>query len=82
MGGGTFHSSSTRAAYAAFTTASVGKATHDIYTSRTIDPYLDPLGVKLRESRDSADNPRSTPIIIGLDVTGSMGIICSSMTNA
>jgi hypothetical protein len=33
------------------------------------------LGVKFRDSRDSADNPNSTPLIVGIDVTGSMGMI-------
>lgn len=70
MGGGTFD----RAAYAAFSASTAGKATDDIYTSRSMDKRLDPKGAN-RESRDSADNPNSTPVIVALDVTGSMGMI-------
>lgn len=70
MGGGTFDPK----AYRAFTASTVGKTTEQIYTSRVLDPYLDPKG-KNRESRDSVDNPRSTPLIVGLDVSGSMGML-------
>lgn len=71
MGSGTFDAG----AYRAFSDSTAGKATDDIYSARSIHKDLDPLGVAFRESRDSADNPNSTPLIVAIDVTGSMGII-------
>jgi hypothetical protein len=38
-------------------------------------PLMNPKGVKLRESRDSADHTQSQGIVFALDVTGSMGEI-------
>lgn len=46
-----------------------------------MDESLNPFGVT-RESRDSAENPESTPIIIGLDVTGSMGMLADNIARA
>src|SRR6478735_1332303 len=39
------------------------------------DPTLDPLGVTVRECRDSAGHPESLPIAVLFDVTGSMGAV-------
>ncbi|SDG55435.1 hypothetical protein [Desulfosporosinus hippei] len=49
-----------------------GQSTSAIYASRMMTSEFDPKQVAFRESRDSSEHPNSTPIIIGLDVTGSM----------
>lgn len=58
--------------YAATTST---KSTAEIFSSIKLNPELNPYGVHVRESRDSAANPNSTAVIVGVDVTGSMGII-------
>lgn len=52
-----------------------GKSTREVFNRSSIKQTMDPRGVTMRESRDSAANPKSTPIILALDVTGSMGMI-------
>lgn len=46
---------------------------------RKIHESMDPKGVVVRECRDSEVHPNSIPIIIALDVTGSMGRIPHEM---
>lgn len=52
---------------------------NDLYHARQIKPSLNPYKVKYRESCDSMDNPASTAIIFGLDVTGSMGYLSETI---
>jgi hypothetical protein len=61
------------------TTIDTARTVDDIYTSRGLHKDLDPKDITLRESRDSIDNPESTAIIIGLDVTGSMDSVLDQM---
>jgi hypothetical protein len=69
MGMGTYNP----ADWAAYTARTSTKATSAIYTSRSLAEDLDPAKFAFRESRDSAANPATTPILAALDVTGSMG---------
>ena len=57
-------------------------STRELYKSHSVQKQYDAKHVTLRESRDSADNPLSTPIIIGLDVTGSMGFIAEHIAKS
>jgi hypothetical protein len=52
---------------------------NQFYTTRHLDPALDPKGVKFRECRDSEEHPNTIPIILALDVTGSMGSACAAV---
>jgi hypothetical protein len=76
MGGGTYSHSDrlSRSVSLGYNT----KGVNDIFTQnklRQIHEQMNPNGVVIRESRDSAEHPNSIPIIISLDFTGSMGHI-------
>ena len=58
-----------------FSSTTKTKRADEIFTSHSIKADLDPVKLEFREARDSDKNPNSVPIIIALDVTGSMGII-------
>ena len=61
--------------YSTYSSTVATKSTAQIFTSNNMDESLDPRHILVRESRDSVQNPLSTPIIIASDVTGSMGMI-------
>ena len=79
MGSGSWTTSS----FASYTTASKRMSlddyatstslnTQDIYKSRRLDDALNPLNI-MRECCDSDEHPHTIPVILALDVTGSMG---------
>lgn len=66
---------STRRGYAYDTTTGSIKGNHsaqEMFKSHHLEKELDPAGV-MRECRDSDEHPHSHPVILALDVTGSMG---------
>ena len=73
MGGGIYSSvsRSVRATSLGYET----KSAQEIFTARNINSAMNPYGVRVRESRDSVEHPESLPLVIALDVTGSMGSV-------
>lgn len=79
MGSGTFTSRdwssyTTSRGYTAKSTVS------DMYKAASVKSSMEPVGINYRESCDSDEHPNSTPIILGLDVTGSMGSVLETVS--
>ena len=79
MGYSRWDSVETATLYATKISARSVQTQQEIFTHRTMVEAFNPANITMRESRDSEQNPLSTPIIVGLDVTGSMGIIAEKM---
>ena len=50
-----------------------------VFTVSSAAGKYDVRNIRVRESRDSDDSPRSTPVIIGFDVTASMGYLAKEL---
>ncbi len=47
----------------------------NLFKNKRMDDKFNPRFINMRESRDNDEHPNSTPIAIGVDVTGSMGYL-------
>jgi hypothetical protein len=71
----------TTASYASAVSSRSTQTRQEIFKQRECLDAFNPALIGMRESRDSEHNPLSTPIIVGLDVTGSMGVIAEKMAH-
>jgi len=85
MGAGSF---STRS-FAAYSTSlgrsydeDTGRVSGQEYKATRIDESLDPKKFSIRECCNSDEHPNTIPVILALDVTGSMGEACSEVASA
>ena len=85
MGAGSFSACS----FAAYSTSlgrsydeDTGRVSGQEYKATRIDESLDPKKFSIRECCNSDEHPNTIPVILALDVTGSMGEACSEVASA
>lgn len=85
MGAGSF----TTASYCTYSKSlgrdydySTGRVSGQTFVSRRLDESLDPQKFTIRECANSDEHPNTIPVILALDVTGSMGEACSETAAA
>lgn len=69
------HGNYSHTAHAAIVADRASASRGEVFTQRGCHALMNPHGMGVRESRDSADHPESLGIVFALDVTGSMGDI-------
>ena len=85
MGAGSFSTSS----FVVYSTSlgrsydkDTGRVSGQEYKATRIDESLDPKKFSIRECCNSDEHPNTIPVILALDVTGSMGEACSEVASA
>ena len=85
MGSGSW----TKASYSAYNTSagksydvSTNRVVNQVFTQRKMDDSLNPRLFSIRECVNSDEHPNTIPIILALDVTGSMGRSCKETAEA
>ena len=59
-----------------------GRTSGQSFTQTKLDQSLNPLYFQIRECCNSDEHPNTIPVILGLDLTGSMGAACKECADA